>query len=254
MNTLAKRPAAALLLAALLIGARAGAAIGCTLSNPAQDLKYLFPEMTSYREAVNDLSGRPDGKEVFGALRERLGSDLDPIYETFETPYTVYTVFKGEETLGVVHGVNVPGRGGVIQVFLSVDPASGDIRQMFFQRLESPAAKTLRKKDFRERFAGLSLADFYKHDYYAKAEPGSARDRVAAIPSPGNAEAVRTDFEATVRGVRKNLILLDVFVYGRRFEPFFKKAQEALAALTSGTGAAPGAGKAGDAAPDPADP
>jgi len=24
-------------------------AIGCTLSNPAQDLKYLYPEMTTYK-------------------------------------------------------------------------------------------------------------------------------------------------------------------------------------------------------------
>ena len=25
-------------------------AIGCTLSNPAEDLKYLYPEMTTYKE------------------------------------------------------------------------------------------------------------------------------------------------------------------------------------------------------------
>jgi len=238
MNLSIRYTVAGTLLMALVASRSAQAAIGCTLSNPAQDLKFLFPEMTTYREEVNDLSRRADGKEVFSALRDRLGSDLDPVYETFETPYTVYTVFKGEETLGMVHGVNVPGRGGVIQVFLSVDPASGEVRQMFFQRLESPAAKMLRKKEFRERFAGLSLADFYKHDYYLKAEPGSAKDRVAAIPSPGDEEKVRADFDATVRGVRKNLVLLDVFVYGRRYEPFFQKAQEALAALKPGDAAA----------------
>jgi hypothetical protein len=110
---------------------------------------------------------------------------------------------------------------------------------MFFQRLESPAAKALRRKEFREKFAGLSLADFYRHDYYAKAEPGSDRDRVAAIASPAGDEKVQADFAATVRGVRKNLILLDVFVYGRRFEPFFQKAQEALAALKPSAAPAP---------------
>ncbi len=26
------------------------AAIGCTLSNPAEDLKYLYPDMTTYKE------------------------------------------------------------------------------------------------------------------------------------------------------------------------------------------------------------
>src|SRR6266542_2064869 len=93
------------------------AAIGCTLSNPAEDLKYLYPEMTTYKEDLKEFPQLKNGTELFRALRERLGSDLDPIYETYETPYTVYGVFKGENKIGVVHGVNVPGKGGVIQVF-----------------------------------------------------------------------------------------------------------------------------------------
>jgi len=213
-------------------------AIGCTLANPAQDLKYLFPDMTSYREEVRELSQRPDGRELFRALRERLGGDLDPVYETFETPYTLYTVFRGEQRIGIVHGVNVPGRGGVIQIFLSADPETGAIREMFFQRLESPVAKALRRREFRSRFSGLTLADFYKHDYYAVTEPGSARDRVAQIGSPVEDERARPDVEASVRGVRKNLILLDIFVYERRGEPFFLRAQEALAQHKTG-GAVP---------------
>jgi len=35
----------------------ARAAIGCTLTNPAQDLKYLFPEMTSYRRSCGNCTG-----------------------------------------------------------------------------------------------------------------------------------------------------------------------------------------------------
>ena len=31
------------------------AAIGCTLSNPAEDLKYLYPEMTTYKEDLNEF-------------------------------------------------------------------------------------------------------------------------------------------------------------------------------------------------------
>src|SRR5437763_3862487 len=92
-------------------------AIGCTLSNPAQDLKYLYPEMTTYKEDLNEFPRLKDGAALFKALRERLGSDLDPIYETFETPYSIYSVFQGQTRIGIVHGVNVPGNGGVIQVF-----------------------------------------------------------------------------------------------------------------------------------------
>jgi hypothetical protein len=203
------------------------AAIGCTLSNPAQDLKFLFPEITSYKEELHDLSRRKDGEEAYRKLKERLGSDLDAVYEAFDTPYTLYRVFKGEELLGIVHGVNVPGQGGVIQIFLSTDPKTAEIRGFFFQRLESAASRELRAKEFRSRFHGLTLADFYKHDYYAAAEPGSEKDKVGRIPDPTPEGPGRADFTATLRGVRKNLILLDLLVYEMRHEPWYERALKA---------------------------
>jgi hypothetical protein len=203
------------------------AAIGCTLSNPAQDLKYLYPEMTTYKEDLNEFPRIKDGAELFRALRERLGGDLDPIYETYETPYSVYTVFNGPNKIGIVHGVNVPGKGGVIQVFLSMDPKTAEIRSFFFQRLESPAARQLRSKEFRVQFEGLTLGDLYKHDYYAAVEPGAKADKVGAIKPPTLDASGKPDYDASLRGIRKNLILLDFFVYGRRFEPYFERAKQA---------------------------
>jgi hypothetical protein len=203
------------------------AAIGCTLSNPAEDLKYLFPEMTSYKENLEEFPKLRDGEKVFQSLRNRLGSDLDPIYETYETPYTVYSVYQGKTRIGIVHGVNVPGKGGVIQVFLFTSPDTGAIRKFFFQRLESPAAGALRDKAFRNQWEGLTLADFYKHDYYEAVSPGDAADKVGRMKAPRVGAAGKPDYLATLRGIRKNLILLDIFIYDRRFEPYFEKAQAA---------------------------
>ena len=205
------------------------AAIGCTLTNPAEDLKYLYPEMTTYKEELKEFPRLPGGEELFRGLKDRLGSDLDPIYETYQTPYTLYTIFNGSTRIGIVHGVNVPGKGGVIQVFLSLDPKTAEIRGFFFQRLESTAARQLRSKEFRSQFEGLTLADFYKHDYYAAAEPGAKADKVASIKPPQLDAAGKPDYDAAMRGIRKNLILLDVFVYERRFEPWFRRAKEAAA-------------------------
>jgi hypothetical protein len=115
----------------------------------------------------------------------------------------------------------------VIQVFLATDPASAEIKRFFFQRLESPAARQLKSKEFLAQFAGLTLADFYKHDYYAAADPGAKADKVGAIKPPALDPAGKPDYAASLRGVRKNLILLDYFVYGRRFEPYFERAQKA---------------------------
>lgn len=109
----------------------------------------------------------PDGRDKYENLRIRLGGDLDPVYEAFDTPFTVYNVFNGTELIGIVHGVNIPGKGGVIQLFLSTDPTTGEIRQFLFQRLESQAARALRNKEFREKFTNLTLADFYMHDYFS---------------------------------------------------------------------------------------
>jgi hypothetical protein len=214
-------------LALLLVPQQMIAAIGCTLTNPAEDLKYLYPEMTTFKEDLNEFPRMKDGAALFRGLRDRLGSDLDSIYETLETPYTVYSVYKGATRIGVVHGVNVPGKGGVIQVFLAMDPATAAIKTLFFQRLESPAARQLRSKEFRNQFAGLTLADFYKHDYYSAVEPGAKSDKVAALKPPALDASGQPDYAASLRGVRKNLILLDYFVYGRRFEPYFERAKSA---------------------------
>jgi hypothetical protein len=86
-----------LILLALTIGAapqQLFAAIGCTLSNPAEDLKYLYPEMTTFKEELVEFPKLKDGAALFKGLRARLGSDLDPIYETYETPYTVYSIVR----------------------------------------------------------------------------------------------------------------------------------------------------------------
>ena len=205
----------------------AQAAIGCTLSNPARDLKALYPAMTSYREDVKELGKMPRGREAYEGLRERVGGELDPTFEAFDVPYTLYSVFGGGERIGFVHGVNVAGRGGVIQVFLAMDPETAAIERAFFQRLESPGGAALRNPAALTRFAGLTLADFYKHDYFAAADPGNEADRVVKISPPeGLPEAARPDWEATLRGVRKNLVLLDLFAFERRHEPFFERAME----------------------------
>lgn len=210
------------------------AAIGCTLTNPAEDLKYLFPAMTTYREELKEFPRLPDGARLYQGLKARLGGDLDPLYEAYDTPYTVYSVYQGSARIGIVHGVNVPGRGGVIQVFVSVDPATGTIRNFFYQRLESPAARALRAKEFRAQFNGLTLADFYKHDYYAAADPGAKADRLAALAAPAGLDAAgQNDYRASLRGLRKNLILLDNFVFAQRFEPFWERARQAMAAAKS---------------------
>jgi hypothetical protein len=114
-------------------------------------------------------------------------------------------------------------------VFIAADPGSGAIKNFFFQRIESPAAKALKNKEFRAQFNGLTLADFYKHDYFAVAEPKSDKDKVGRLAAPDVGEAGKQDYQASLRGIRKNLILLDMFVYNLKYEPYYLRSQESLA-------------------------
>ena len=210
----------------MLVVSAAEAAIGCTLSNPARDLKSLYPAMTSYREDVKEMGRLPQGRAAYEVLGVRVGGDLDPVYEAFETPYTLYSVFQGEIKIGYVHGVNVPGRGGVLQIFLSMNPETSTIERMFYQRLESPGGALLRNPATLSQFAGLSLADFYKHDYFAAVDSGNEADKVGLLLPPANLpEAAQADWAATLRGVRKNLLLLDIFAFDQRHEPFYQRAE-----------------------------
>ncbi len=213
----------------LLFAMPSFAAVGCTLSNPARDLKSLFPEMTTYREDVKEFTKMPDGQEKYDILKARLGDALDPVYESFETPYTLYSIYKGDELLGYVHGVNVAGKGGVIQIFLSVDPQTAQVEKMLFQRLESLGSKQLRSKEFRNNFVGLTMGDFYKHDYFAAKDAANTADKVGQIKPPqGLDDRAMPDYETVMRGVRKDLLLLELFAFDMRHEPFFERAQSSL--------------------------
>jgi len=81
----------------------------------------------------------------------------------------------------------------------------------------------------------LTLADFYKHDYYAAVEPKSEKDLIAAIKPLGVPDNGKDDYDATLRGLRKNLILLDIFSFSQRSEPFYERAREAIAKAKGGT-------------------
>ncbi|MEW6710679.1 MAG: hypothetical protein AB1403_12710 [Candidatus Riflebacteria bacterium] len=210
------------------------AAIGCTLTNPAQDLKFLYPEVTSFKEEVKEFRMFNEGQVLYEKLRSRLGGDLDPVYESYDTPFTVYRVFNGNDLIGIVHGVNIPGAGGVIQLFLATDPTNGQIRQFFFQRLESQISRYLRQKGFRESFKELTLADFYMNDYFKFADPENSADKLGKIRPTIPDGVDRSDYYATLRGLRKNLILLDFFVYGQMNEKFHLRAQELLQSQQQG--------------------
>jgi hypothetical protein len=194
------------LLAALALSAEtACAAVGCTLNDPDRDIMRIFPEATGYRTEFITIAEQ-GGDSLRVLVESGLGDKLDPEYEADDLPYAYYTVLKGEDAIGRVHGVNQKGTYGGMQLILATDP-DGTVVDFYYQKISSPEAKRFRSEAFTEQFIGLSLADFYRHGSYSEEERTASRLGSMADPSEKSAE----DFAATLRGVMKNLILLDEF-------------------------------------------
>ena len=198
-----------LLLTLLALPRAAFAAVGCDLNDPDRDVARLFPGSTGYKTrylSVKTSGGQP----LLERVEKRLGDKFKGLYETIDVPYTLYDIYKGKEIVGYIHGVNQKGEYGGIQGFLALDKAGG-IRAFYIQKLTSRAAKGLRAKEFGAQFEGLALRDFEPYDpVLAKLPPAAG---ASAIKAPAKAGK---DFGSVLRAVKKNLILLDEFVFSKK--------------------------------------
>jgi hypothetical protein len=195
----------AALLALLLFAPAAFAAVGCDLNDPDRDVARLFPDSTGYRTSYVSIDKR-GGEPLLRRVEQRLGDRFRGIYETIDVPYTVYDILKGKQKVGYIHGVNQKGEFGGIQVFVALD-LDGKIKAFYIQKMTSQWAKKLRDPQFGKQFVGLSLADFEGYDPAS----GKAAGRLAAVKNP--APETETDFRAAMRALKKNLILMDEFVF-----------------------------------------
>jgi len=169
------------------------AAVGCTLNDPDRDIKRIFPESTGYKTEFITIEER-GGEELAREVENQLGDKLDSVYESIDVPYAYYTVLNKKEVIGYVHGINQKGMYGGMQIILATD-LEGKIIDMYFQKISSPEAGKFRDESFTEQFIGLTLVDF------------SNQDKNFKDPSQDSWE----DFLSTLRGIKKNLILLDKF-------------------------------------------
>ncbi len=180
-------------------------AVGCTLNNPDRDIKRLFLKATNYKTEFMSIKER-GGEELAKEIEAKLKDKLEPRYESLDVPYAYYTVLRGKETIGYVHGVNQKGLYGGLQLILATDP-NGKILDFYYQKISSPESKRFRDKKFTQQFVGLTLAEFYEHDLTKK------------IKDPSKKSA--GDYLATLRGLKKNLILHDEFNLDNKYDEHF---------------------------------
>jgi hypothetical protein len=180
-------------------------AVGCDLNDPDRDVARLFPESTGYKTNYVSID-RKGGQPLLDKIETKLGDKFHGIYETIDVPYTIYEIFANKRKVGYIHGVNQKGQFGGIQVFLSLD-LEGRIKAFYIQKMTSRYAGKLRDANFGRQFIGLTLKDFDLYDVVS----GKASGKVEAIRNP--APEAEADFRAALRATKKNLILMDEFVY-----------------------------------------
>ena len=186
------------------------AAVGCDLNDPDRDVKRLFPESTGYKTLYVSIA-KKGGEALLKEVEGRLGDTFKGLFETADVPYTMYEIYKGQDLVGYIHGVNQKGTYGGLQVFLALD-REGVIRGFYYQKLTSKAARPFREPAFGNQFIGLSLKDFSRYDVVTgKEEPAGPVSRIKN-PDPESEQ----DFRATLRATKKNLILVDEFLLGNK--------------------------------------
>lgn len=176
------------------------AAVGCELNDPDRDIKKAFPQSTGYKTDFVTIAEK-GGEKLKAKIEEKLGDKFDALYESLDVPYTYYTILKGKDVLGYMHGVNQKGLYGGMQLIMSTDP-EGKIILFYYQKLSSPEAAKLKDKSFTGQFSGLVLDDFYK--------TGEPESRISKIGDP--TKNSHEDFRFTLRGLKKNIILLNEFI------------------------------------------
>jgi hypothetical protein len=181
------------------------AAVGCDLNDPDRDVARLFPGSSGYRTSYMSID-KQGGEPLLKKVETRLGDRFHGIFETIDVPYTIYDIYSGKKKIGYIHGVNQKGQFGGIQVFVALD-LEGKIRSFYIQKMTSQWARKLRDPAFGKQFVGLSLKDFNHYDPVI----GKATGRAAELRNP--APEAETDYRAALRALKKNLILMDVFVF-----------------------------------------
>ena len=180
-------------------------AVGCDLNEPDKDVARLFPGSTSYKTATLEVR-KVGGNQLLAKIEEKLRDKLHGLYETIDEPYTVYQIYANNKKIGYIHGVNQKGIYGGIQIFLALD-LNQRIKAFYIQKMSGQYSGKLRDAQFAKQFVGLTLEDFEQFDFKSLKGTGKVADIKNPVPE------AEWDFKYILRGTKKNLILMDEFVY-----------------------------------------
>lgn len=180
-------------------------AVGCICSDPDRDIAQLFPESTGYRVIYKSIKNK-GGERLLDTVETRLGGKNQSNYMELDESCTIYEVLAGKKKIGYFHGVNQKGQVGSFQVFLALD-LQGTITGFFTRKMTNRCAAQMRDTSFEEQFIGLTMKDFEQFDVIS----GKSSGKVEGLKNP--VPEAQEDFTAILKAIKKNLILMDEFIF-----------------------------------------
>ena len=200
------------LILALVPSSTAQAAVGCSLSDPEGDLRRFFPDLTDF--TINYVSFSVQNPEGHPLLAKKLQDPLDPVYETPDVPYTLYTVRKNGTTIGYVFGANQRGTYSNIQVIAITDPALHLI-DVYLQKIRSPDYEAFQSEPFRKSLANIPFENYPQ--WVGCYRDGKCEKAQVKDPSQGRQSK---DFQHIVRALAKLRILSEILLHpGKVVQP-----------------------------------
>jgi hypothetical protein len=181
------------------------AATGCDLNDADRDVPRLFPGSTSYKTIYVSIGQQGDAS-FLRKIEDRLGERYLALYAPIDQPYTIYEIYNGKKKIGYIHGVNQKGQFGGMQIFIAQD-LNGTVKTFYLQRIPGQKAGKFRDPKFCLQFVGVALKDFDTFDPAS----GKGSGRIAQISNP--VPERERDFHGVLRGLKKNLVLMDAFVF-----------------------------------------
>jgi hypothetical protein len=181
------------------------AATGCDLNDADRDVPRLLPGSTSYKTIYVSIGQQGDAS-FLRKIEDRLGERYLALYAPIDQPYTIYEIYNGKKKIGYIHGVNQKGQFGGMQIFIAQD-LNGTVKTFYLQRIPGQKAGKFRDPKFCRQFVGLALKDFDTFDPAS----GKGSGRIAQISNP--VPERERDFHGVLRGLKKNLVLMDAFVF-----------------------------------------
>jgi hypothetical protein len=191
-------------------------AVGCNCSDPDRDIARLFPEATGYRAIYTSI--KQGGEKLLDVVKTRLDDKSHSDHWGLDESSTIYEILNGKKIIGYLHGVNQKGQFGAFQVFLALNP-QGVITGFYILKMTSRHAGQLCDSKFCEQFIGLTMKDFELFD----AVSGKSSGKLAGIKNP--VPEAQVDFMAILTAIKKNLILMDEFVFLKQYTQTTHEAQ-----------------------------